>query len=81
MVTQKLSIDGACVCVTLIGCLVLFLSGMHVEPENPSVTPTVELNALAMKRGESASYHPIERPRPVYYPMSTYNFRGIYNQR
>lgn len=56
-------------------------TSMHVEPENPSVTPTVELNALAMKRGESASYHPIERPRPVYYPMSTYNFRGIYNQR
>lgn len=56
-------------------------NSFDVAPENPSITPTVELNALAMKRAESASYHPIERPRPVYYPMAAYDFRGMYNQR
>lgn len=47
---------------------------------NPNITPTVELNALAMKRGEPAVYRPIEPPRSQYYPPN-YDFRGMYNQR
>ena len=46
-----------------------------------SITPTVELNALAMKRGEPAVYKPIEMPRPQYYPPPNFDFRGMYNQR
>ena len=45
-----------------------------------SVTPTVELNALAMKRGEPAIYRNIEN-RNMYYPPHNYDFRGMYNQR
>jgi double-stranded RNA-binding protein Staufen len=48
---------------------------------NPSITPTVELNALAMKRGEPAVYRPIEPSRPVYYPPPNLDFRGMYHQR
>lgn len=51
--------------------------------ENPtSITPTVELNALAMKRGEPAIYRNIENrnPQPMYY-QHNYDFRGMYNQR
>eukprot|EP00918_Siedleckia_nematoides_P062235 GHVU01135745.1.p1 GENE.GHVU01135745.1~~GHVU01135745.1.p1 ORF type:complete len:804 (+),score=103.17 GHVU01135745.1:117-2414(+) len=48
---------------------------------NGSLTPTVELNALAMKRGEPAIYHPIEPQRPNYYPTPSMDFRGMYNQR
>ena len=48
---------------------------------NPSITPTVELNALAMKRGEPAIYRPIEPARPPYYPPPNFDFRGMYNQR
>ncbi|XP_077866790.1 double-stranded RNA-binding protein Staufen homolog 2-like [Saccoglossus kowalevskii] len=55
---------------------------------NPnSMTPTVELNGLAMKRGEPAIYRPIEAnprgPQQGYYnrPPPNYNFRGMYNQR
>jgi double-stranded RNA-binding protein Staufen len=47
---------------------------------NPNITPTVELNALAMKRGEPAVYRPIEPPRSQYYPPN-YDFRGMYHQR
>jgi double-stranded RNA-binding protein Staufen len=36
----------------------------QAKPANSSVTPTVELNALAMKRGEMAVYRTIER-KPV----------------
>lgn len=43
------------------------------------ITPTVELNALAMKRGELAVYQTIDAPRPPYIP--NFNFRGMYNQR
>lgn len=43
------------------------------------ITPTVELNALAMKRGEPAVYQLIEPQRPQYIP--NLNFRGMYNQR
>ncbi|XP_076349764.1 double-stranded RNA-binding protein Staufen isoform X8 [Tachypleus tridentatus] len=43
------------------------------------MTPTVELNALAMKRGEPAIYQIIEPPRSPFMP--NFNFRGMYNQR
>ena len=49
--------------------------------ESTCVTPTVELNALAMKRGEPAIYRNIENgPHHMYYAHS-YDFRGMYNQR
>ncbi|XP_060678764.1 double-stranded RNA-binding protein Staufen homolog 2 isoform X1 [Hemiscyllium ocellatum] len=48
---------------------------------NPgSITPTVELNGLAMKRGEPAIYRPLE-PKPVPNYRANYNFKGMYNQR
>lgn len=39
------------------------------------LTPTVELNALAMKRGELATYRVVELPRRAYIPA--YNFQGM----
>ncbi|XP_049637770.1 double-stranded RNA-binding protein Staufen homolog 2 isoform X3 [Suncus etruscus] len=48
---------------------------------NPgSITPTVELNGLAMKRGEPAIYRPLD-PKPIPNHRANYNFRGMYNQR
>nr|XP_009482312.1 PREDICTED: double-stranded RNA-binding protein Staufen homolog 2 [Pelecanus crispus] len=48
---------------------------------NPgSITPTVELNGLAMKRGEPAIYRPLD-PKPMPNYRANYNFRGMYNQR
>ncbi|XP_036088683.1 double-stranded RNA-binding protein Staufen homolog 2 isoform X3 [Rousettus aegyptiacus] len=48
---------------------------------NPgSITPTVELNGLAMKRGEPAIYRPLD-PKPFPSYRANYNFRGMYNQR
>lgn len=47
---------------------------------NTNITPTVELNALAMKRGEPALYQQLEQQRPPY-PPPNFNFRGMYNQR
>ncbi|XP_028924825.1 double-stranded RNA-binding protein Staufen homolog 2 isoform X1 [Ornithorhynchus anatinus] len=48
---------------------------------NPgSITPTVELNGLAMKRGEPAVYRPLD-PKPASNYRANYNFRGMYNQR
>uniref|UniRef100_UPI00398F177C double-stranded RNA-binding protein Staufen homolog 2 isoform X2 n=1 Tax=Pristiophorus japonicus TaxID=55135 RepID=UPI00398F177C len=48
---------------------------------NPgSITPTVELNGLAMKRGEPAIYRPLE-PKPIPNYRANYNFKGMYNQR
>lgn len=50
---------------------------------NNSVTPTVELNALAMKRGEVAVYRPFERrvTQPQF-NAPPYDYRGGYfNQR
>nr|XP_033789212.1 double-stranded RNA-binding protein Staufen homolog 2 isoform X1 [Geotrypetes seraphini]XP_033789213.1 double-stranded RNA-binding protein Staufen homolog 2 isoform X1 [Geotrypetes seraphini]XP_033789214.1 double-stranded RNA-binding protein Staufen homolog 2 isoform X1 [Geotrypetes seraphini] len=48
---------------------------------NPgSITPTVELNGLAMKRGEPAIYRPLD-PKPMLNQRANYNFRGMYNQR
>lgn len=56
----------------------------HPPPKNQRkamgpITPTVELNALAMKRGEPAVYQLIEPQRPQYIP--NLNFRGMYHQR
>ena len=51
-----------------------------IVSSNPSITPTVELNALAMKRGEPAVYRAIEPNRP-YLPPPNLDFRGMYNQR
>ncbi|KAL4635173.1 hypothetical protein GN956_G14543 [Arapaima gigas] len=45
-----------------------------------SITPTVELNGLAMKRGEPAIYRPLD-PKPVPNYRANYNFRGMFNQR
>ncbi|NXW79000.1 STAU2 protein, partial [Hirundo rustica] len=46
---------------------------------NPgSITPTVELNGLAMKRGEPAIYRPLD-PKPIPNYRANYNFRGMYN--
>lgn len=39
------------------------------------LTPTVELNALAMKRGELATYRVVELPRRAYMPPL--NFQGM----
>lgn len=46
-----------------------------------TITPTVELNALAMKRGEAAEYESIEPQQPPYYHQPNMDFRGLYNQR
>ncbi|XP_075682234.1 double-stranded RNA-binding protein Staufen homolog 2 isoform X3 [Rhinoderma darwinii] len=45
-----------------------------------SITPTVELNGLAMKRGEPAIYRPLD-PKPLPNHRTNYNYRGMYNQR
>ncbi|XP_036374507.1 double-stranded RNA-binding protein Staufen homolog 2-like isoform X1 [Megalops cyprinoides] len=48
---------------------------------NPgSITPTVELNGLAMRRGEPAIYRPLD-PKPMPNYRANYNFRGMFNQR
>ncbi|XP_061877061.1 double-stranded RNA-binding protein Staufen homolog 2 isoform X1 [Entelurus aequoreus] len=48
---------------------------------NPgSITPTVELNGLAMKRGEPAIYRPLD-PKPLPNYRACYNFREMFNQR
>jgi len=47
-----------------------------------SLTPTVMLNALVMRRGEPAMYHHIEMPRPNYNSRpGNMDFRGMYHQR
>lgn len=55
---------------------------METVEEMSSITPTVELNSLAMKRGEPAIYKNIENrnPQHIYFPHN-YDFRGMYNQR
>ncbi|KAJ9592174.1 hypothetical protein L9F63_001290, partial [Diploptera punctata] len=45
-----------------------------------NITPTVELNALAMKRGEPAVYTFIEPPHAHAPPGHNFNYRGMYNQ-
>jgi hypothetical protein len=50
-------------------------------PQNQStITPTVELNALDMKRGEKAEYTPIETPRNNF-TQPAYDYRYPFNQR
>ncbi|KAH3712385.1 hypothetical protein DPMN_072085 [Dreissena polymorpha] len=52
----------------------------EVLGDGSSLTPTVELNAVAMKRGEPAIYRNIENRQNMFYPHN-YDFRGMYNQR
>ncbi|KAM4687887.1 double-stranded RNA-binding protein Staufen homolog 2 isoform 4-T5 [Discoglossus pictus] len=53
----------------------------NIANNNPgSITPTVELNGLAMKRGEPAIYRPLD-PKPLPNHRTNYNYRGMYNQR
>ncbi|XP_061182714.1 double-stranded RNA-binding protein Staufen homolog [Saccostrea echinata] len=58
-------------------------NGWMTEYGNQPITPTVELNALAMKRGEQTLYKPLEPQRqlPYYQCPPNYNYRGLYNQR
>ncbi|XP_025089402.1 double-stranded RNA-binding protein Staufen homolog isoform X2 [Pomacea canaliculata] len=50
--------------------------------DSSNITPTVELNALAMKRGEPAVYKLIEtRSQQQMYPQQNMDYRGLYNQR
>lgn len=46
-----------------------------------NLTPTVELNALAMKRGEPTIYSVMEPSRANPYAPQNLNYRGAYNQR
>ena len=47
-----------------------------------NVTPTVELNALAMKRGEPAVYTFLDAVRPTQAgSANSFNYRGVFNQR
>jgi len=55
-------------------------AGFPEPTNNSSITPTVELNGLAMKRGEPAIYRPLD-PKPFPNYRANYNFRGMYNQR
>lgn len=52
------------------------------QNKQTKLTPTVELNALAMKRGEAANYTFMETPRPPnpYFNMPP-NIRAMYNQK
>uniref|UniRef100_A0A1B6FUP6 DRBM domain-containing protein n=2 Tax=Cuerna arida TaxID=1464854 RepID=A0A1B6FUP6_9HEMI len=46
-----------------------------------NITPTVELNALAMKRGEPTVYTFVELPTFTYTPHNNYSYhRGVYAQ-
>ncbi|CAN7989129.1 unnamed protein product [Ixodes hexagonus] len=49
------------------------------HPTQAPLTPTVELNALAMKRGELATYRVVELPQLAYLPPL--NFQGMYPPR
>ena len=50
-----------------------------------NITPTVELNALAMKRGEPTVYTFLDTVRPqgqqVASGSNAFNYKGMYNQR
>ncbi|XP_059149964.1 double-stranded RNA-binding protein Staufen homolog isoform X2 [Physella acuta] len=56
-----------------------YSSSNSVDSGDENITPTVELNALAMKRGEAAIYKAIEPQQPSYYPQPGMDYRGIYN--
>jgi len=80
-----------CYCRTSAGLCIL-LKSLSLSG---NITPTVELNALAMKRGEPAVYTFMEPPHhhgnhsgtphnpylpPPGPPGHNYNYRGMYNQ-
>ncbi|KAL3892074.1 hypothetical protein ACJMK2_004311 [Sinanodonta woodiana] len=46
-----------------------------------NITPTVELNAIAMKRGEEAVYTNLDNRLPPFPQQQHYDYRGYYNQR
>ena len=50
-----------------------------------NITPTVELNALAMKRGEPTVYTFLDSTRPqgqqIAPGANAFNYRGMFNQR
>ncbi|GFS04282.1 double-stranded RNA-binding protein Staufen homolog [Elysia marginata] len=56
-------------------------TGQPICHTDENITPTVELNALAMKRGEATTYKAIEPQQPPYYPQPGMDYRGIYGQR
>ena len=62
-----------------------FKKKMSQKTFSVNITPTVELNALAMKRGEPAVYTFLDTVRPhgqqVASGNNAFNFRGMYNQR
>ncbi len=66
--------------ISLVACHRFNLSSFAAN-----ITPTVELNALAMKRGEPAKYTVLETLRPAGQQLASganaLNFRGIHNQR
>lgn len=53
----------------------------HPPPKPPKIRTAhdLELNALAMKRGEQTFYKPLDTRYPHY--AHNYNYRGVYNQR
>lgn len=71
-----------CFCFVFKLCLGfnLFCTCMCTPTHTGSITPTVELNGLAMKRGEPAIYRPLD-PKPMPNYRANYNFRGMFNQR
>ncbi|NP_001080784.1 staufen double-stranded RNA binding protein 2 S homeolog [Xenopus laevis] len=52
----------------------------HMNNNPDSITPTVELNGLAMRRGEPAIYRSLD-PKPLPNHRANYNYRGMYHQR
>ncbi|KAH9490575.1 hypothetical protein Btru_034158 [Bulinus truncatus] len=58
-----------------------YSSNNSVESGDENITPTVELNALAMKRGEAAVYKAIEPQQPPPYFQPGMDYRGLYSQR
>jgi len=56
------------------------LIGSYMFSVADNITPTVELNTLAMKRGEQTFYKPLDTRYP-HYPQQNYNYRGVYNHR
>lgn len=53
----------------------------YVEGEGSNITPTVELNAMAMKRGEPAVYKSLDTKQQQPYAPANLDFRGIFQQR
>ncbi|XP_041360861.1 double-stranded RNA-binding protein Staufen homolog isoform X2 [Gigantopelta aegis] len=51
------------------------------QKTSTSQNTTMELNALAMKRGEPAVYKPHEPRHSQYYQPPNFDYRGMYNQR